>query len=456
VICLIGYILWRFERVAAGFKAKILCSGLFVSQRNLDQILNEELDNRRSPVLRTVAVHVDFTRQSVTARGLGLIQRTAIFRPGLGSTLLRDQSADGIRSMGLRAPIAKARCSGLWPEGEELTAQLPPHVDAKALSRVLDKVFEEPDPKRPLRTRAVVVVHDGRIIGERYAPGFTHETPLPGWSMTKSVLSALIGISVGQGKLALDDRGLLPEWEPPDPRSEITLDHLLRMRSGLMFSENYKNPLKGVLPMLFDTGDAAHYAARSRLREVPGTRWHYSSGTTNILSRVLRNAVGDADYLGFPRTALFDRIGMSTAVMEPDASGTFVGSSFMYASARDWARFGLLYARDGVWNEQRMLPEGWVEYSRSPTPGDAKQLYGAHFWLALPRGKQGVYAPVGSLPADLFHARGYEEQYLVIVPSRKLVVVRLGLTLDIDGWDQRGLVAGVLNAIEGPATPARV
>lgn len=446
VACFPIYVLWRVGRVAAGFKAKILCSGVFVSQRDPDRILSEDLDGRRFPVLRTVAVDIDFGRGFVTARALGLIRRTAIFRPGLGCSLLDSSAADGLSPVG-RVSLPQTNASGLWPEGEEVAVDVPEYVDAKALNEVCDKAFEEPNPKYPLRTRAVVVVHDGKIIAERYAPGFTPETPLLGWSMSKSILSALIGIGVGQGKLGLADRGLLPEWAPPDPRAEITVDQLLRMSSGLSFSENYRNPFKGVLPMLFDRHSASQYAAGSALRELPGTRWYYSSGTTNILARVLRNAMSDVEYVSFPRAALFDPIGMSTAVMEPDASGSFVGSSFMYASARDWARFGLLYLLDGVWKQQRILPEGWVEYSRMPSPEDARQLYGAHFWLGLPYPRQSFYPAARSLPADLFHARGYEGQYLVIIPSKKLVVVRLGLTPQMGAWDQRGFVASILDAI---------
>jgi len=444
----LGYVLWRFGCVAAGYKAKILCSGLFVSHRDPDQILNEELDSCRSPLLRTVAVEIDSERQRVTADVCGVIRRTAVFRPGLGCTLLigrsqcsRNRSGEG------RIPLARPNDRSSWPEGEEVASGAPSFVDTDALDRALNEAFQEPDPTRLRRTRAVVVVHDGRIIGERYGPGVTQATPLPGWSMAKSVMGTLIGICIGQGKLGLHDRDLLPEWAAPDSRAAITVDQLLRMRSGLVFSENYKNPLWGVLPMLFDARSASHYAAGSPLRGSPGCRWCYSSGTTNILSRVLRNAVGDADYLDFPRTVLFDSIGMSTAVMEPDASGTFVGSSFMYASARDWARFGLLYVRDGVWNGERILPEGWVEYSSKPPPGDTKRIYGAHFWLQLPRARRRDASGLPSLPDDLFHARGFEGQYLVMIPSRKLVIVRLGLTPDIDEWEQRSLVAGVLGAI---------
>lgn len=232
----------------------------------------------------------------------------------------------------------------------------PPEINQKQLKVALDSVF------RPQQhTRAVVVVYRGQIVAERYAPGFDSRMPLPGWSMTKSVTNALVGILVKEGKLSLLDKNLMPQWNHRgDRRRQITLDGMLRMSSGLRFNEDEGNPLGD----LFGQADAAVYAANQPLEAAPNTKWQYSSGTTNIISGIIRNAIGsDTDYLGFPRRALFDRLGMKSAVIEPDASGTLVCSSFMYATARDWARFGLLYLQDGVWEGQRILPEGWVQYS---------------------------------------------------------------------------------------------
>jgi CubicO group peptidase (beta-lactamase class C family) len=314
----------------------------------------------------------------------------------------------------------------------------------------LDAAFSEPGPLRLRRTRAVVVVYNGRIIAERYAPGFSRYTPLIGWSMTKSVINALIGILVKEGRLKLQDRTLIPEWrEPGDPRGDITLDQLLRMSSGLTFNEDYTNPLKDVIYMLLGTGDMAAYAAKKPLQTKPGCKWEYSSGTTNILARILRDRLSDRafDHLTFPRRALFDPLSMSSAVMEPDASGTFVGSSFMYASARDWARFGLLYLNDGVWAGERILPEGWVAYSRTPTTLSPHGEYGAHFWLDIPSYYKTGESRGISLPSDAFHAAGHEGQFITIIPSRKLVVVRLGLTRLKGAWDQKLFIGKILEAI---------
>ena len=268
--------------------------------------------------------------------------------------------------------------------------------------------------------------------------------------MSKSVLGALIGILVGQHRLSLDQRALRPEWcAPADPRGRITVEDLLRMRSGLQFDETYSNPSSDVVRMLFACPDAAAFAAAQPLVCEPGTQWNYSSGTTNILSAIVRATVGEADYLTFPGRALFDPVGMPSAVMEPDASGTFVASSFMLASARDWARFGQLYLQDGVWNGRRILPEGWVEFSVRPTP-QSDGRYGAHWWLALQKELGGGTPAAERIPADAFHAFGHEGQTLTVIPSRSMVIVRMGLSIHVDAWNHAGFVSDVLEALRRP------
>jgi CubicO group peptidase (beta-lactamase class C family) len=315
------------------------------------------------------------------------------------------------------------------------------------LKAVIDLAFSETNGQRPRRTRAVVVVQHGRVAGERYAAGIGAETPLIGWSMAKSVMNALAGILVKQGRLTLEGPLPIPAWHRPgDPRSSITLDDLLRMSSGLEFDENMSNPLADVMRMLLDTGDAATYAAARSLIAPPGTKWQYSSGTSNIIACAMRNAFSNyEEYLSFPRRALFDRIGMSGAVFETDAAGTFVGSSYLYATARDWARFGMLYLQDGVWSGERVLPEGWVTYTTSPAPADPLKHYGAHFWLQVPEEYRGTN---DRLPAGSFHAVGHEGQFVTVVPSRGVVIVRLGRTRYEGVWDQAAFARDVLAALD--------
>jgi CubicO group peptidase (beta-lactamase class C family) len=313
---------------------------------------------------------------------------------------------------------------------------------------VVESAFAEHHPKRLRRTRAVIVVRGGRIVAEHYAPGITEQTPLPGWSITKSVLGALVGILVGQGRLPLTGHELLPEWRAPDPRAAIQLEDLLRMRSGLQFSEIYSDLSSDVVRMLFDCRDAAAYAASRPLISPPGSTWSYSSGTSNILSRIVRNVVGDSEYLRWPRRTLFDPVGMTSAVMETDASGTFVCSSFMLATASDWARFGQLYLQDGMSNGLRILPEGWVAFCKRPTLQSPDGRYGAHWWLKLPPELGGETPAAARVPADAFFALGHEGQTLTVIPSAQLVVVRLGLSIYVDAWNHAAFLAEIRNALD--------
>jgi hypothetical protein len=434
----------RFLRVAgvgAAYKAKTLCSALFVSGLELDANRADEVSADAYRVMRLFPAHVDRDAKSVSASFFGLNKRTAVWRPGFGATLAFTPLPPASVPPAPRRP---ADASAPWPQGE---APAPP--PSTAVSKVFDAAFAEPDPRRLRRTRAIVVVRDGRLLAERYAPGFSAATPLNGWSMTKSALGTLIGLSIAEGALSLDGKSLLAEWRSEgDPRALIALEDLLRMRSGLRFTEKYSDPLSDVTRMLFDVGDAGGFAASRPLAHPPGTSWQYSSGTTNILSLIARRSLGEDAYRSWPRRALFDPLGMASAVLEPDASGTFVGSSFLFATARDWARFGLLHARDGVWDGRRLLPEGWVRRVTTPTEQSHDGRYGAHWWLKLSQELGGGTACDERLPRDAFHALGHEGQCLTVIPSRGLVVVRLGLSIDITAWDHASFLAGLLDALE--------
>jgi CubicO group peptidase (beta-lactamase class C family) len=423
----------RVTSILAAYKAKMLCSEVFLAQRDVEAVEGElEVDDLQP--LRVITDSVDRNARRVTSTFAGVVARDAAFHEGRGCAV--DSSGDTGRNVDMtRFPAADHPSS---VDGA-------PSPDER-LRPVIDRAFTEPDPERPRHTRAVVVIHDGRVVGERYANGFTNETPILGWSMTKTMINALVGILVKQGRLALDRPASIPEWQDPgDPRHAITLDHLLRMSSGLEFDESTWNPVSDVTVMLLGRPDAGLYAARKSLAAPPGTVWQYSSGTTNIISRAIRAVLNDhAMYAEFPRRALFDRIGMSSALIETDASGAFIGSSFGYATARDWARLGLLYVNDGVWEGERILPEGWVAYTRTPAPADPLERYGAHVWLKVADN----YSGDAVLPADAFHATGHAGQFVTMIPSAHLVVVRLGLTRYPDAWDQTGFVRDVLNALE--------
>jgi CubicO group peptidase (beta-lactamase class C family) len=273
------------------------------------------------------------------------------------------------------------------------------------------------------QTHALVIIQGGRLVLERYADGYGPEQTYPSWSKAKSITQALVGIAVGDGKLDITAPAGVPEWAGAgDPRGPITLDLLLRMSSGLAFVEDYEpeHP-SDVIAMLFGEGkdDVAHFAASQPLTHAPGGFWSYSSGTSNVVSRCVARAMDafGADFEAFMRARLFEPLGMTSPVPKFDAAGTFIGSSYCFCTARDFARFGLLYLRDGVWDAQRILPVGWVDYARTPTwqqPTDERP-YGAHWWLGL--------GGPGS-----FSANGYAGQFTIVVPDLDMVVVRNGDT----------------------------
>jgi hypothetical protein len=433
------FVAHRAGHVAAGMKAKSLCSGVFVSARTAEAVEREDLAPYDSALLDAVSARVDPAQQRVSASMFGFGEDVALYREGLGCTLTADVAPDVL--------AAQVRGLELSPRAAApLPAAPPDPVRDARLASVVNAAFVDAPGAGARRTRAVVVLHDAEIVAERYADGLTAATPLQGWSMTKSVTAALVGIRAGEGGLALDAPALVPEWRarPDDPRAAITLRQLLQMSSGLEFGERYGNPFADVMRMLFTEPSAGAFAAQRELAYPPGTHWEYASGTTNVVARILAQSFATPqEALAYPRRALFDRIGMTSAVIEPDASGSFVGSSFMLATARDWARFGLLHAQDGMWNGERVLPEGWVASVRTPAPAAPKAEYGAHWWLRLD-------TPSGSdarLPPDAFHAAGHGGQFVTVVPSRGVVVVRLGLTLAKGAWDQPAFVADVLDAL---------
>jgi len=438
-------------RIGAGWKAQILCSGVFVSGRDAALVLKEDVAVH--PILKFIGTTVDYEKKEVRTSFLGLIKNRSIYRPPLGSILLSGAAEETLRSWPVDIPEPQpANPESIpWPAGDLiLDASLPPGVDGPLLDKAVEEAFTEPDPENLRRTRAVLVIHNGRLIAERYAPGITKEMPLIGWSMTKSVTSALVGILAGEGKLSLQAPAPVPEWQQPDdPRRNITLEQLLWMSSGLSFSETYaEKPVSDVQIMLFTKPDMASYAVRLPLEAKPGTRWHYSTGTTNIIARIIRSSFGEErEYFAFPRRALFNRIGMRSAVFETDASGIFNCGSSLFASARDWARLGLLYLNDGVWEGERIFPDGWVAYSTTPAPTAEKGDYGAQIWLN--RGPQGnpEARPFPGLPQDLSYFEGYQGQFVGIIPSRQLVAVRLGMMTKGE-WDKAVFLENISEAIK--------
>ena len=406
--------------ILTAYTAKNLCSCAFITDRSEESIL-DELKAQGLVAFEFVKTQVDRQKQEVHVNVLGLASRTAIYRERIGCTLVIDTDADFLRSQfdpSKIEPIDYKLKDSIFINSHAAKQEVGQHV----LGQVLDEAFSEPSLDAIRGTRAVIVLQNGKAIVERYADGFSQDTPLIGWSMTKSVTNALVGILVKQGKMSLDDQALFAEWQSEnDPRREITLDMLLRMSSGLDFTEEYGRSVDAT-EMFFNRYDAANLAINKKLKHKPDSVWYYSSGTTNTISKYIRNTIGGSieEYFSFPQRELFNKLGIQSAVMEPDPSGTFVSSSFMYATARDWARLGQLYLQDGIWNGERILPEGWVNYSSTLTPSSKKGFYGAHFWMD----RHGQKWP--DLPKDLYYMSGFQGQSVTIIPSKKLVIVRLG------------------------------
>ncbi len=421
--------------VAAGYKSKVLCTGTFVSGRVMDPQHDPQIHDDSYILLRPFRAQIDHDTRSVTTSLFGRAARTARIQEGLGAALLGDK---GTRAQLGPAPAVHARTTD---DGWRVAA------GSTALQRIVDATFEEPSPKRRRRTQAVVVIQDGVIVAERYAAAVAADMPLPGWSMAKSVLSGLVGILVSEGRLSIDARELMPEWTAPDSRSAISLDDLLRMRSGLQFGEQYGWPWSDVLHMLYNCEDMAAFAASCPLTTDPGRLWQYASGTTNILSRIVRRTVGDAEYWQFPQRALFDRAGMRSALLEADASGTFVCSSYMLATARDWARYGQLWLDRGQASDGAVFDESWVSYSTTPTPQSPNGRFGAHWWLKLNPEIGGDSDAARAIAPDTYFAVGHEAQTITVMPSRRAVIVRLGAAIHIDAWNQAQFTAQVQEAL---------
>ena len=437
------YYCWISFPIITGYGSKVMCSAVFVAGRPEQQVHEQDLS---AYMMKLADFKVNYADSSVTGSILGMAKRKAIYRTGLGATVITELSEQDIRQQHVNLPTKPAVNTDTvaWPMGDKMINGFPTAIDSAKLQSAIRKIFMEEDTIWPIRTRAVVIIYSGQLIAERYADGFTAKTKLSGWSMTKTVTGALTGILVKQGKLDINVPAPVTEWgNANDPRHTITIRNLLQQRAGLDFEENYSKSSEATR-MLYQKADMGGFTASRPLKDQPGAVFYYSSGSSNILSRIIRKTVGDSLYYAFPYQQLFYKLGMYSAVMEPDASGTFVGSSYMYATARDWARFGLLYLNDGVFNMERILPDGWVAQSTRPAAAD-KKGYGFQIWLNA--GSDTSIKRYPAAPSDMYYADGFESQLIFVIPSKKLVVVRLGLTQH-NNFDGNRFLQEVLAAIK--------
>jgi len=407
--------------IVTGYGAKNLCSCAYLSGRTEQSVIDNELS--AFPLsIGTFKLHPEDS--SATASVFGFAKHKAIYRKGLGCTLLNEISEEELRNQKFNLPKPLGNQDNIaWPMGNLIRDTILQDINYKLLNKTVEDAFAEPGETKNRRTRAILVLYDGQIIAEKYADGFDQNTRQLGWSMAKSVTNSLIGILVRDGKLSLNDAAPFAEWRN-DNRANLTINNLMQMSSGLNWEENYSKP-SDATNMLFKTKDAGLFASYATLTREPGKVFQYSSGTSNMLAWIVRNAVGDSAYYTFATERLFKKTGMHSMILEPDAGGTYVGSSYAFATARDWARFGLLFLNDGMFNGERILPEGWSEYSSTPCEGADMGQYGAQFWLNAGSKTDVVKRMYPDVPADLFWADGYEGQNVFILPSKDLVVVKL-------------------------------
>ena len=448
------YDYWQHQRqiVRQGQQAVFMCNGLFTSNRTLEQIFEQELAFLNEPIgtARGGNYEVDYDRQGVVVgSGRNAPKMRAAFRTGIGCVILPpDQTladVDQLPNLDLPYPDDDP-ASTPWPQGDLVTSTtLPPHVDAGALEAASDWAFDRVSPEQV--TLSLLVLHRGNIIHERYAPGFDMGTRTRTWSTAKSIASTLIGMLVDQGRLSLDEPlgfPFLPESpDGDDPRSKITLRHVLNMSSGLETVDNRGLEYAIGSGLSYWAGASSSIGARSRalIRE-PGSNWDYENYDTLLAIYAMKQVLGEEEYRKFPRAALLDKIGMQNTLVSTDRFGDFVLSSQVYTNARDLGRFGLLYLQNGVWNDERLVSREWIDFVRTPAPATTERgsFYGGQFWL-VPDDRDDV-------PGDAYSTSGNRGQYTIMVPSHDLVIVRRGLDYGRQGFDRWSLVHEVLKAFD--------
>ena len=435
----------QIASIGAAYKAKLLCTNTFFAGRKPEEVLREDLSGPE----RFIFSDIDYNNKSVSAWFPGIKTQQAFYLKGLGCVWSADMAEKEFKAYTKDWIVTDKSFQNKTKVSSLVESFSHPAFNQQHLKTAIDNAFLELDPDAPALTRALLVVYQGQLIAERYAHNISKDTPLQGWSMTKSVINALVGILVKQEKLSITQRAPIDEWSKiNDPRSKITLDHLLRMSSGLEFDETAGAAVTDLSEMLFLSSDAAEFAINKALIHQPDSHWQYASGTSNIISRIVRVASGGstAEVISLLNNELFIPLGMQKAIIEPDSSGNLIGSSYMYATARDWARFGQLYLQDGIWQGKRLLPEGWVKYSSTPTPAAAKGQYAAHFWSNGGINSTKQNRPLSSLPGDLYYAAGYKGQRVIIIPSHQLVIVRLGWTDAASPQNMETMVSEILMA----------
>ena len=436
LVYILYFIVTTYQKLdlISGFASKNVASAHFIGQRNLKLI--QQTDNDMS-LIDLAKNEIDGTEKSASASVYGLKTRKAIYREGLGATLI-DNNYD-VSKPYLTPKRTNIKINLPFPYGDlEPRDTVFSNIDYDKLKRAVDNAFDENGLKNK-RSRSVLVLYKDKIVAEKYDKNFDKNSKILGWSMTKSVTQAVFGILQKQKKIDIYQPAPIIEWKN-DERKNITINDLLHMNSGLEWEEDYTK-ICDATQMLFQATDMTQSQLLKPAKFKPNKHWNYSSGTTNLLSGILRNQFRThQEYLDFWYAELIDKIGMHSMIIETDMTGNFVGSSYGWATTRDWSKFGLLYLHNGNWNGTQILDKSWVDYTRVPAK-NSNGIYGAHFWLNA----GGRYPDA---PRDLYSCNGFQGQKLFIIPSHDLVIVRMGLKGQEDGFDFNGLLKGIVESIK--------
>ena len=412
--------------ILAGYSAKNTASSVFLGERSLS--FTDTTDNNFSPVnLATNAI--DKEKKTANSSVFGLLNRKSIIREGLGSVLTLDKKDE---KSNYKTPKRRKTVNDTIPypygNGSHKDSVFE-SIDYKKLNETVNSIFGI------RKTRAVLVLYKGQIIAEKYSEGFTKNSRILGWSMTKSIMSTVFGILEHQQKINIQDKAPVESWQN-DARKEITIHNLLQMNSGLEWDENY-DEISDATKMLFLERDMTKVQEEKPLIGKPNETWNYSSGTSNLLSGILRDQFNNhQSYLDFWYTNLIDKIGMNSMILESDLAGNYVASSYAWATTRDWGKFGLLYLHNGAWNGEELFTKEWVDYVTTPTP-TSNGSYGAQFWLNTEKQLKDV-------SQNMYFADGYQGQRVYILPDEDLVIVRFGLSW----FEENEFLKGIIQSIQ--------
>lgn len=417
----------------SGFSAKSMASGYFIDHRSQETISTGDNDIE---MVRLAKNKIFEKEKYATSSVYGLKERKAIYREGLGVTLIND---DFDSSKPYDIPKRNTAKTDLpYPYGDNEPKDTAfASIDYTKLEKAMADAFDKKGEKSK-RTRSLLILYKDRLVAEKYDSGFDKNSKILGWSMTKSLTATYFGILQKQGKININNPAPIAEWKK-DERAKITINDLLHMNSGLEWEEKY-DKICDATKMLFEAEDMAKVQREKPLVGIPNQSWNYSSGTTNLLSGILRSQFKThQEYLDFWYSALIDKIGMHSMLVETDMAGNYVGSSYAWATTRDWAKFGLLYLRNGNWNGEQLFDKSWAQYVATPTK-TSEERYGGHFWLNA----GGRYPDA---PKDLYYASGFQGQKIFIIPSMDIVIVRFGLTED-EAFDFNTMLKGILGSFK--------